>query len=310
MRAIGLVCLAGALWGTVGVATGMMSEGAALDPTLYALSRTFVGAAVLLAAVAVLRLPPSRADMPWHVFALFGLAGAIFQTTLFASYVAIGVTVTVVITACLPIVLVAIGDAVSARRIPEPWIAGAMLTAAAGVVLVGFGSAAPTVGAGAGRRVWGLALVITSACAFAVVAATGRALGSRLHPLRAAGFGLTATALTLTVYAGLRWTVLTGPESPLDVSLTIHDFLLLAYVGVVATGGAYLAFIAGMSLSHSAATGLAATLIEPAVAALLATLILREPMAAAERVGCLLIVAGMLALAQGESRRTLAARDA
>jgi len=310
MRAIGLVCLAGALWGTVGVATDMMSDGASLDPTFYALSRTFVGAAILLAAVLILRLGPSRGDVPWHFLALFGFAGAVFQTTLFASYVAIGVTVTVVITACLPIVLVAIGDAVWAKRIPEPWIAGAMLTAAAGVVLVGFGSADHAAGVGGGRRVWGLALVITSACAFAVVAATGRALGSRLDPLRAAGLGLATTALTLAIFECLRWMVLSGWESPLNVSLTLHDFLLLAYVGVVATGGAYLAFVAGLGLARSASTGLAATLIEPAVAALLAAIILHEPMAAAERVGCVLIVAGMLALAQAESRRALIARGA
>ena len=61
MRAISLVCLAGALWGTVGVATGLMSEGATLDPTLYALSRTSVGAAVLLAGCR----SPSPSAKPW-----------------------------------------------------------------------------------------------------------------------------------------------------------------------------------------------------------------------------------------------------
>jgi DME family drug/metabolite transporter len=310
MRAIGLVCLAGALWGTVGVATGLMSEGAAVDPTLSALSRTAVGAAVLLALAPLLRLAPGRGDMPWRLLALFGVAGAVFQITLFASYVAVGVTVTVVMTACLPIVLVAIGDAVVARRIPEPWFAAAILTAAAGVVLVGAGSADATQAAPAGGRVRGIALVTVSACAFAVVAAAGRALGTRLDALRAAGFGLAATALTLTICAGLRCPGLEGRASPLDVSLTTPDLLLLAYVGVVATGGAYLAFVAGMALARSAGTGLAATLIEPGVAALLAALVLREPMAGAERVGCLLIVVGMLALAQGESRRAPAARGA
>ena len=309
MRAIGLVCLAGALWGTVGVATGLMSEGAAVDPTLSALSRTAVGAAVLLAVVPLLRLAPGRGDMPWRLLALFGVAGAVFQITLFASYVAVGVTVTVVMTACLPVVLVAIGDAVVARRIPEPWIAAAILTAAAGVVLVGAGSADATQAA-AGSRIRGIALVTVSACAFAVVAAAGRALGTRLDALRAAGFGLAATALMLAICAALRWPGLAGRASPLDASLTTPDLLLLAYVGVVATGGAYLAFVAGMALARSAGTGLAATLIEPAVAALLAALVLREPMAAAERVGCLLIVVGMLALAQGESRRAPAARGA
>ena len=48
------------------------------------------------------------------------------------------------------------------------------------------------------------------------------------------------------------------------------DIAILAYTGVAATGGAYLAFVIGMHLSRTAASRLAATLIEPGVGALLA----------------------------------------
>ncbi|PJN93481.1 multidrug DMT transporter permease, partial [Amaricoccus sp. HAR-UPW-R2A-40] len=50
MAGLLLVGLAAILWGTVGVATNLMTAPSALDPALAGLSRTALGAASLLAA--------------------------------------------------------------------------------------------------------------------------------------------------------------------------------------------------------------------------------------------------------------------
>jgi DME family drug/metabolite transporter len=301
MRALCLTCLAGALWGTVGVATQLMSGNAALAPGVSALSRTGLGALVLLCAVPLLRPAEGSGPLPWALLALFGVAGAAFQVTLFAGYTAVGVTITVIVTACLPVVLVAAWDTAVARRPPDAVLAGAILLAGAGVVLAALGSDAPPAATGSRSERAGLALVTASAVAFAIVAIAGRTLGARLHPLRASGLGLAATAIVLA--AGVGAGALTERMAfPIGLGLPARDLLLLGYVGVVATGGAYLAFVTGLSLARSATAGLAATLIEPAVATALAALVLREQMTAPAVTGCLMIVAGMLALSLGEWR--------
>lgn len=79
--------------------------------------------------------------------------------------------------------------------------------------------------------------------------------------------------------------------------LPARDFVILGYTGMVATGGAYLAFLLGMQASPSATAGIASTLIEPGVAALLAALILDERLNVAQGLGCLLMVAAVAILA-------------
>lgn len=302
MRAIGLTCLAGALWGTVGVATQLTGGGSALAPEASALSRTALGAMVLLAAVPFLAPRREVVPVPWALLALFGVAGATFQITLFTSYLVVGVTVAVIVTACLPVVLVAGWDALVARRPLGPVLTGSILVAGVGVVLAGFGSAASAPAAAAvpvGPA--GLALVGASAVAFAVVAVAGRALGARLSPVRAAGLGLAATTAAIAAFSAGR--VLAGSTRvSLPADLSTGDLVLLAYVGIVATGGAYLAFVAGLGRARSATVGLAPTLVEPAVAVVLAALVLHERMTAMAAAGCLMVLAGMLALSLGEGR--------
>ena len=87
-----------------------------------------------------------------------------------------------------------------------------------------------------------------------------------------------------------------------------RDLAILGYTGVIATGGAYLAFALGMRLSRSPTVGIAPTLIEPGVAALLAALVLHERLGAREAVGCGLMLAAMVMLAMSEWRG-LARRD-
>jgi drug/metabolite transporter (DMT)-like permease len=65
--------------------------------------------------------------------------------------------------------------------------------------------------------------------------------------------------------------------------------------------------VLGLALSRSASTGLVATLIEPGVAALLASLVLRERLAAPEALGCVLMLVAMVVLFRTERRARAAA---
>jgi drug/metabolite transporter, DME family len=90
-------------------------------------------------------------------------------------------------------------------------------------------------------------------------------------------------------------------------ALPASDLAILAYTGVVATGAAYLAFVLGMRLGHTPAAALAATLIEPGVAAVLAAVVLRERLSGAQVGGCTLLLAAMVVLFLAERRQPVAA---
>ena len=105
-------------------------------------------------------------------------------------------------------------------------------------------------------------------------------LGASLPPLQGVGAGLIATSLTLALVMLAR-----GDASvAVLAAMPARDLAILGYTGLVATGGAYLAFVLGMHLSRSPTVGIAPTLIEPGVAAVLAALVLQERLSRA-RVG-------------------------
>jgi drug/metabolite transporter, DME family len=80
--------------------------------------------------------------------------------------------------------------------------------------------------------------------------------------------------------------------------------LVLGYLGVVPTALAYILYFYGMQLSRSATSGIAATLVEPAVAALLAAGSLGEYLSPAAWLGiaCLAVAAAILGLEGSQSR--------
>jgi drug/metabolite transporter, DME family len=300
MAGLLLVCVAAFLWGTVGVANSLMSARDAVDPTLSGLVRTGLGAASLLLAAEAMRLPWGAA-VPVRLLVAFGLAGAVFQTCLFAAYAVAGVTVTVAVTVCAPVVLVVAAEAAWRRRWPEAGVALAIGIASLGVGLAMAGGAPPDTADRA--NAWlGAALLATASVAYAVVAGVARVMARELHPLRATGLGLGVTAATLGLVVLMRPGVNVGTLGVLPAA----DLAILAYTGVAATGGAYFAFVVGLHLSRSAASGLAATLIEPGVAALLAAMVLHERLAGPETLGCALMAAAMVVLFRAERRRTAA----
>lgn len=296
MAGVLLVCMAAALWSTVGVAIAFMSTADQGDPALVGLIRTLLGSASLLLAAWVLGLPrPVWRRVPLGPLAVFGLAGATFQLCLFAAFREVGVTVTVAVTVCAPVLLVAVADALRRRLAPVGGVVAAVGLGTAGVVL-----ALPAPEA-SGASLHGAALLGGASVAFAALAMTTRRISRRLDPLHAAGLGLAASALVLGAVLGLGM----KPTGLLAVvSSPGWDLVILLYIGVAATGVAYLAFVLGMRLCSSASAGLAATMIEPGAAALLAALVLQERLTVPELGGCALMGLAVMLLLRAERGRT------
>lgn len=297
MAGVLLVSIAAILWGTTGVANSLMSDRGALDPALVGLARTALGASSLLLAAELMRLPWVGSRLPVRLLAAFGLSGAVFQTCLFAAFAHVGVTVTVAVTVCAPVVIVLAAEAAWRRRWPEAGASIAIGIAALGVVLAVAGGA-PLKGLPVAIDWRGATLLGTASVAYAVVAAVARALARDLHPLRATGLGLAVTAGALALLVAAT----PGRDYAALAAAPAFDLAILAYTGIAATGGAYLAFVLGMHLSRTAASGLAATLIEPGVAALLAAWVLQERLADVETAGCALMLAAMVGLFLAERR--------
>jgi drug/metabolite transporter, DME family len=299
MAGLLLVSLAACLWGTVGVATVLMSDGDFKDPAVAGLVRALLGAGSLLMIAALLRLPRQGwRDLPLPALMVFGIAGATFQICLFAAFSIVGVTVTVAVTVCAPVLIVALVDAVWLRKLPEPRFVLAAVVASAGVLLA-LPEAAPTEVIREGGA-YGIILLAGASLAFAVLALVTRRITQCCEPVRAAGLGLLSSAMVLAVIIGLRTS---HPELKLGHLPPWRDMIILSYIGVVATGGAYLAFVVGMHRCRSASVGLTATMIEPGVAALLAALILHERLKPEEAFGCAVMIAAMILLSRGERRK-------
>lgn len=299
MSGILLVCVAACLWGTVGIATALMSPGSRADPLLLGLLRCLLGAILLLASAWALRLPwPGLHGLPRRGIVVFGLSAAAFQLCLFAAFATVGVTVTVAVTVCVPVLLVALAEAVRTRSSPEWGIVLAIGLGAVGVVLAVPGGGAPA--SSPYRGLVGAALLGGASVAFVVLAWATRAITRRIDPVLTAGLGLAAAVVPLlgarALYAG-------GANLALLNGLTARDLWILLYIGLAATGVAYLAFATGLNRCSSAAAGLAATMIEPGVAALLAALVLGEQLTPVALGGCGLMLTAMVLLARVERRR-------
>lgn len=75
-----------------------------------------------------------------------------------------------------------------------------------------------------------------------------------------------------------------------------NDAAILLYLGLGATAGAYLAFSVGLTFCRSSASGLVASMIEPALAAVMATVLLGEHLPLPKLLGCLVVTSAMLLL--------------
>ena len=302
-----LAAAAAMLWGTVGAASEMLPDGVTLSSFHLRFARLAIAAPLLmLFSVLVLgRGLWAIAAHAWPWIAAVGVLAAWYQLCLFVSLEQLGVARTALLTICLPPVLIAGASALVYQQRPSARTTGALLMALGGLMLVGGGSIRHDAIPGAAPLL-GLTTGILAAIAFASLSALARMLPRRIHPLQAVSFGFVIGAVLLAPIVVLSSRA--EPGGSLGAATTLQLVLVLLYLGAVPTALAYICYFYGMQLSRTATSGIAATLLEPAVAVLLAAGLLWEHLSPAAWLGvaCLPFATIVLGLEGSRPRGSLA----
>lgn len=290
-RGLLLVSLAGVVWGTIGPAAQLVYEASGLSPTTITAYRAIAAVAVLLLATLVtgrLGTVWSLARRQWRRLTVVGVLAAAFQLLFFVAVVAAGVSVaTVVCLGFAPVLLLVISSS-QQRRLPSTGRVLTVTVAVIGLLLVslvgGSGDQAP-------HPALGIVAALGSGAAYALSADAAAPLSQRLDTLTVTTATVSVAAAVL-VPGGLVLAYLR------DDALTTADgasWLLIVYLGVVTMAVAYALLFTGLRSTPSG-TAVVATLLEPATAVLIATLLLNEPLTPAGLIGCLLILTAIASL--------------
>ena len=281
------ICVAGILWGTGGLAVHVIREAESMSVVTISAWRMLIGAVFLLVAVtAVRQLGDLRTVVRRHPgrVALVGVATATYQALYFAAVVAVGVTVSTVVSLGLAPVVVTVVESLRRRRAPGRGDLLVLAAALVGLVLVSVSAGS----AGGPHPTLGVLASIGSGTAYALTTLVGHGLAQHTPPLSLATASTTVGALALaplTLVTGVGAGALGDPA----VGLT------LVYLGVLTMGLAYLLFYAGLRTAPGSSAAIA-TLLEPLTAAVLAALLLDERLGAAGVLGGALILAAVAGL--------------
>lgn len=298
-----LAASAAVLWGTAGTAQTFITGG--LPPVWLGALRLAVAALFFGALIATSRLLHRREDaaaaspLSVRTLGLALLAGAAigsYNLLFFAGVKAAGIAVgTSLVIGSAP-VWAGLLQSLRTRRAPKAlWCAG-VAAAATGLAALSLSQAsaagAPLDEGAPPVDLAGLALCLAAGLSYALYALISKPLVARCSPLNASALTF-AAALAVTAAAAY---ALEGPPA-----VTRGDALVVLYLGLVATGAAYLLFTTGLK-RISAATGVAVSLVEPAAAFVFAVTIAGEPFTAVGFAGFLAILAGLALILRADAR--------
>jgi DME family drug/metabolite transporter len=285
------VCLAGALWGLGGLAVEVVRDHAPLSPLTISAYRTGIAAVVLVVAVLVLRRVADVRSLLRErpgLTCLVGLCTAAYQALYFTSVVAVGVTVSTVVSLGIAPLLLAARDARHRRALPSGTKVLPVVAALVGLVLVsgsaGHGETGP-------EPVWGVIAALGSGTAYAAATAWGEGLARTADPVALTTATTSVGALGLVPLAVV--VGLVGGD-PLTTGDPVALLTLLA-LGTLTFALAYGLLYAGLRTTSSSAA-VVATLVEPVTAALVAAAFLGERLAVAGVVGIVLVLAAIASL--------------
>lgn len=276
------ICLAGVLWGTGGLALQIVRAITPMSVLTVSAYRMLIAAVVLLAVLAAIgRLRDLRLDTRTVVV---GAATGLYQALYFASVVAVGVTVSTVVSLGIAPAILLAGEAIGARQRPTCRQLVVLATALTGLVLA---SAYAGARAGGDRPVTGVLLAIASGSAYALTTAVGRPLAQQRSPLLVTTGATGVGALVLVPLALLDG----GPL--ISSSATVWAWLV--YLGVATMALAYGLLYAGLRTTRSSAATVA-SLMEPVAASAAAAAVLGERLAVPAVAGVALILVAIVGL--------------
>lgn len=290
MRGVLMVLLAALCWGTTGTAQSFAPP--SLSAYWVGALRLLVSAVFFALVLRVTRRTSGLSQLPWRDVALAGAGMAAYNLAFFAGVRSTGVAVGTAVALGSGPIWAGLLQALGGLRPPLRWWIGTALAVAGGVLMVSGGdrSAAQPVSA------VGLGLCLLAGLSYAAYALVNKRLVTTAAPPQVTFAVFTwATLLALP----LAW-AMAGP-----VRLDLRDVAVVSYLGVVATGIAYLLF--SHALRHiSAATGVTLALAEPVTAFVLAVLVVGERPGWLAAGGGLLVLAGLLVVVFAELRGSAA----
>lgn len=287
-----MVLAAAALWGTTGTAQSLAPPHL---PAYWVGALRLVVATVFFTGVVGVqaqRSAPSdlkaMGSLPWPGVLLAGVCIASYNLAFFAGVKASGVAVGTAIALGSGPVWAGVLQWLINRAVPgAAWWLGTALAVAGGMLMVLGGEGARAV------SLPGTLLCLLAGASYAAYAVINQRLVQATPPA-AVTLGVFGTAAVLAVPMAL---ALAG-----RVSLTGADVVTVGYLGVVATGVAYLLFSYALRWVSSA-TAVTLALAEPLVAFVLAVVVLREAVTAQAVVGLGLVLAGLGVVVGAEWRR-------
>jgi DME family drug/metabolite transporter len=289
-----LICLAAVSWGTTGATMTVLSHRSSAGPLLVGWARMAVAAPALLLAAwlagrgrgrasALARGSSTRSDAAGCL--VLGVAMAAYQLCYFPAVTLTGIAATALLAICsAPIMIALLAAGVLGERLtPRTLVSLAMAVAGTALLVVG----PRGVGKISGPFALGVLLALGAGLSYAVYAVTAKRLLVRMAPLAqaAATFTLAAILLSPTLLA----------EQAIAVPLRA-GWLLILYLGLGATAGAYALFTIGLRRVPATVAGIA-TLLEPLTASVLGVLAFGERLGPLGSAGAALLLAALVILA-------------
>ena len=279
------ITVAGLLWGTTGVVVQVIRKHTGLGAITIGFYRLAIAALFLLAwqsrslldVVRVLRSSPARL-----ILVGVGLGG--YQAAYFVSVAAVGVSLSTMVSLGVAPVGIALWECLVAWRWPTRLTVGSLTAGVLGLVLIT--SAGGHTTTGAQHPVVGLVAAIVSGVGYAASTVLSRHVSQQTPAMTMTTISCVFGALALLPFAivgGLNFSVQPGAVSD------------LVYIGVVATAIAYACFYGGLRVTAGSVAAVL-TLLEPLTAAVLAVVILGEPLSTLEVFGGVLLLAAITAL--------------
>ncbi|MGB6007996.1 DMT family transporter [Castellaniella sp.] len=289
LRGALLVLAAGLCWGTTGTAQSFSD--AALSPYWVGALRLLVAALFFLAYAGWLlgpaRLGRELSDLCWKQAIWAGACMAGYNLTFFAGVKITGVAVGTALALGSGPIWAGLLQILSGARPSRGWWLGTLLAVGGGVLLV----------SGRGGDVLadplGISLCLASGLTYALYALINKKLVHRSAP-SVTTLGVFSVGAVLALPAA--W-LQAGP-----LQITSSGWLVVGFLGVAATGIAYLLFTTGLR-SISAASGVSLALMEPVTAFLLAILVVGERPDAPAYAGLAALLAGLAIVIRAETRR-------
>jgi drug/metabolite transporter, DME family len=284
-----MVLLAAMLWGTTGTAQTLAPAGLPAH-WVGALRLLFSGAFFCVYVLVEPRpggLWPDLARTEWRWVLLAGASMAAYNLTFFAGVRASSVAVgTAIALGSGPIWAGLLQIVITQRSPPGPWWLGTLLAVAGGSLMV-LGSADQLQ-----MSAQAVGLCLASGLSYAVYALVSKRLVARTP----------ASVVTLCVFscaALLAVPLALGLSGPPVTS--VRGWLVVLYLGVVATGVAYLLFTHALS-RVSSTTAVSMCLVEPLTAFCLAVLVIGEQPPLAAFAGLALVLFGLALVVRAELR--------